>query len=292
MTRENVLFVTLDSCRLDTAIKAQTPNLDFLGPMIPCFATATFTLPAHLSFFAGFLPVPMIRCTYLGGYDRLWRSRAARPSSLNVYEWISKPTIIEHYREFNYSVLGIGGVQFFDPANGSNILPYLFDRFDYYGVEAGAGLGENGKSDTIFTSTRLEDLVDAALGAEPFFAFANLSETHFPYLSPGCTDNSLTQMALSTIRSTGPDKVRSGYTEHELLNLLRPARLRQMEALQWIDKAFARATKMLTRASRPTVVVVCADHGESFGENGFIGHGHPAPEVMNIPMWIGRIDVE
>jgi len=286
LTEENVLFVTIDSCRLDTARAVATPNFDRIGPMIACHTTATFTLPAHLSFFAGFLPVPIQPQPVFRNYDRLWRSRAARYTSKRVYQWVESSTIIEHYRAQGYSTIGLGGVQFFDTANPANILPALFDRFDYCGLRAGQAL--DGGEHT-FTAHALESVV-AGLGARtPSFVFANLSETHFPYLSPGCADDARTAIALDIMRRGAADKRVVGISEHELIDRLRPARMRQCQALQWVDSVFGRIAGALLQLSLPTLVVVCADHGDSFGERGMIGHGHPAPEVMEVPMWVGRI---
>src|SRR4051812_24128091 len=61
----NVLFVTLDCLRFDVAARAlgtgRTPNLAAVLPA-PGWerreTPGTFTLPAHLAFFAGFLPTP------------------------------------------------------------------------------------------------------------------------------------------------------------------------------------------------------------------------------------------
>jgi arylsulfatase A-like enzyme len=37
---------------------------------------------------------------------------------------------------------------------------------------------------------------------------------------------------------------------------------------------------------RPTLVVICGDHGECFGEDEHWGHGFYHPKVMEVPMII------
>lgn len=286
MTPENVLFITIDSCRLDTARTATTPNLDRLGPLIACHTTATFTLPAHLSFFSGFLPVPMKPCKFLGEYDRLWRSLAARPTAMSVYQWIETATVLEHYRQAGYRVLGTGGVQFFDPSNSANLLPTMFDIFDYHGIPAGNLVPANLP---ILTANALEPVIRDALGQPPFFAFANMNETHYPYLSPDCSNDSGTAVALGIMQDAAAVKRYTKVKEPELRRLLAPALKRQREALQWIDRRLGRVMALLMEAAQTTLVVVCSDHGDSFGEGGFIGHGHPGAEVMAVPMWVGRV---
>jgi hypothetical protein len=55
----NIVLVTLDSCRFDSAQLAATPALDTLGSMRMAETFGTFTLPAHAAIFGGFLP----KCT-------------------------------------------------------------------------------------------------------------------------------------------------------------------------------------------------------------------------------------
>lgn len=286
MSRDNVVFVTLDSCRLDTARLAATPNLDRVGPLTACHTTATFTLPAHLSFFSGFLPVPKEAHKYLGEYDRLWRSRAARPTSKRVYQWIEAPTIIEHYRSDGYFIRGLGGVQFFDPANPANMLPAMFDDFEFHGASAAQSLVDTGE---VFTAQAMEALLTTRRQDAPFFVFANLSETHFPYRSPGCAHDEATSAALDIMRAGATDKRIDGFDDPNLCVTLAAAHRLQVHALEWIDGVLGRVLTVLSALPDPTLLVVCADHGESFGERGMIGHGHPAPEVMDVPMWVGRI---
>ena len=39
-----------------------------------------------------------------------------------------------------------------------------------------------------------------------------------------------------------------------------------------------------------TIVVLCADHGEAFGEDGYWGHGVNHPTVLTVPLAIFRLD--
>src|SRR5262245_31779315 len=73
--RTGVLFVTLDCLRLDVARacleQGRTPNLAAVLPSSGWEARetpGTFTLPAHLAFFHGFLPTP----TTQGPHPRLF----------------------------------------------------------------------------------------------------------------------------------------------------------------------------------------------------------------------------
>ena len=39
-----------------------------------------------------------------------------------------------------------------------------------------------------------------------------------------------------------------------------------------------------------TLVVLCGDHGECFGEDGYWGHGVNHPKVLEVPLAIFRLD--
>src|SRR5947208_4142779 len=76
--RTNVLFVTLDCLRLDSARRClggrRTPALARVLPPDGWEARetpGTFTLPAHLAFFHGFLPTPLPQ----GPHPRLFALR-------------------------------------------------------------------------------------------------------------------------------------------------------------------------------------------------------------------------
>lgn len=57
MKKYNIIFITLDSCRYDTAKKAKLPNINgLLGKPVCAEADGTYTYPSHQSLFLGRLP--------------------------------------------------------------------------------------------------------------------------------------------------------------------------------------------------------------------------------------------
>jgi arylsulfatase A-like enzyme len=56
----------------------------------------------------------------------------------------------------------------------------------------------------------------------------------------------------------------------------------QAAALAYTDEHLARLLKQLTRKRR-WLVIMCADHGDTFGEGGFRGRGIAHPAVLNVP---------
>ena len=53
----NIMWLVFDSCRYDSLVEAATPYLDKQGKIYKAFTPGTYTLPAHISFFTGILPL-------------------------------------------------------------------------------------------------------------------------------------------------------------------------------------------------------------------------------------------
>ncbi|WP_150250374.1 sulfatase-like hydrolase/transferase [Nocardiopsis deserti] len=290
LAEHSVILVTLDSCRYDVAASAHTPNLAKLGPLLRAESPGTYTLPAHAALFNGFLPRPVSGPLTLGGnsVDTIWRSAAARPSKRHAAVPFDGPTLMAHYSRKGYRVVGAGGVTFFDSSDPANGLPGLFPEFHYFGrpsrsqTTPEARVTDRGE-DLPLAHTRT--LADLCLEAERFFLFVNCSSTHIPYTTPfsPLTERNkellhrLYQLHDSQQDTSGDNALTSDDTE-VLLDL-------QRRALEWADTRLGDLFSRL-ETQRP-LMVVCADHGEEFGEGGRFGHAHPHPTVTTVPLWCG-----
>ena len=67
------------------------------------------------------------------------------------------------------------------------------------------------------------------------------------------------------------------------------AYLHQMEAAAFLD---SRLPRLFSDLPGDTIVILCADHGECFGEDGYWGHGVNHPRVLEVPLAIFRLDGE
>ncbi|UQA96919.1 sulfatase-like hydrolase/transferase [Streptomyces halobius] len=289
----NTLFLTIDSCRVDTAASAMTPALDRLGPFVVAETAGTFTLPAHWAFFSGFLPKPLDGQQFLGRYQQLW-SHACRAWKRSTYVVFESPTIVEHYARAGVFTAGLGGVPFFDPAMPSSVLPALFPHFRYRGERAGApttAIDPDLPTHRPLPTEQLEEFTNQLLRGEPFFGFVNFPETHFPYCTPsaGTLDDALVEALREMgrhIHRRAPLHGDSSLWEEGRLEAVRKL---QVQALEWVDGHLADMFTALAGAARDTLVVVCADHGQSFAERGLVGHGNTTPEVLRVPLWVGRL---
>lgn len=291
LRERDVILITLDSCRYDTAVHASTPNLDRLGPLHRAETAGTFTLPAHVAFFTGLTPALTEGKHILGGtpHDTVWRSAAARPSARRAAVPFTGRMLMDHYRRNGHRVLGAGGVTFFDPDEPANWLPGLFDEFRYFGRPNRTAVRSRirDRADDL-TLAHVDELADTCLAGGRFFLFLNCPSTHVPYTTPYSLLDDEKEKLLDRLYALHDSKAFAfdAFTSEEL------ATLRQMQvyALQWADRQLGRLFDLV--AHREPLVVVCADHGEEFGDGGRYGHGHPHSTVTTVPLWSGLLTPE
>lgn len=286
----DVVFVTLDSCRYDTAREARTPNLDRLGPLVEAETSGTYTLPAHAAFFNGRLPVPVRSPYRIAGatYRFVWRSEAARVTDAAVAVYTAGPTVMHHYRSRGYLVLGAGGVSFFDPAVPSNWLPGLFDDFRYFGLDQRVGrvlAAAIRDRDTTLSLSHVDTLARRCRAAPRFFLFVNCPSTHFPYCTPANRLTRTTRRLLVEVTRAQYSKWNAEPRGHISPDDVVTLREMQKSALEWADDRLGELFARLR--DRQPLVVVCADHGEEFGDGGRFGHGHAHGTVTTVPLWCG-----
>lgn len=106
----------------------------------------------------------------------------------------------------------------------------------------------------------------------PQYLIINVCETHYPYWD-GAYDPLLSPYCLH------------GFATHEaLLSMLR---LRQIEAIRYLDSIIPRLYALLPS---DTYMTITADHGDCFGEDGFVGHGEVWNKmVLEVPFLEGRV---
>ncbi|GAA4899035.1 STM4013/SEN3800 family hydrolase [Streptomonospora salina] len=293
LATRDVVLVTLDSCRYDTARTADLPALSSLGPLQRAESPGTFTLPAHAAMFTGFLPRPTEGCVEVAGkrLGSIWRSAAARGRPGDGGISFRAPTLMDHYADQGYRVLGAGGVTFFDPTHPCNSLPTRFPEFRYFGRVAASPADAAARvvdRDTSLTLAHVDELAQTCLQAERFFCFINCPCTHIPYTSPAAVLSEATAVLLERLyrlHDAGPSAAAP-----RPLDAAEAATLQNMQrrCLEWADARLGRLFVQL--AHRRPLVVVCGDHGDEFGEDGRYGHGHPHPTVTTVPLWCGLLE--
>ncbi|MGI5337349.1 STM4013/SEN3800 family hydrolase [Streptomyces sp. CA-181903] len=248
-TGTNILFVTLDSLRYDVARTAhemgQTPHLTALLPTSGWerrHTPGSFTLPAHMAFFSGFLPkLPQPKQP-----PRLWECRPPAFKTIDPGTFVfDAPNLLAGVAQHGYSTVCIGGVTYFSRETPlGSVLPAMFDE-DHWRPEFCSPEPD---------STRHQ--VDHALAvaskhaSRPLFLFLNVSATHVPH---------------GHYLDRSDDDMRS-----------------QRAALAYADAHLGRLITELTEKQR-WLIILCSDHGDAYGDDGYHGRGIAHPVVMNVP---------
>jgi hypothetical protein len=250
--RANLLWVTFDCLRLDVARSAltagKTPTLAGILPpdgWEERETPGTFTLPAHLAFFHGFLPTP----TTPGPHPRLMALEFEGSLTIapETYVFHGADNVISGLRNLGYRSFCVGGVGFFNQRNPLGcVLPGYFDE-SVWSPSLGVA-DRNSTQNQVRTACRW--LAELPIG-QLALLFINISATHPPhaFYLPGAEADS-------------------------------PAS--QAAALAHVDGELPPLFASL-RARGPCFCLFMADHGEAHGEDGRRGHRIAHPTVTTVP---------
>ena len=264
----DILFVTLDTLRLDVARTAMesglTPNLQGVvpnGQWEHRHTPGNFTFAAHQAFFAGFLPTP----AKPGQYARLFAAKflgsETTTESTCVFE---APDMIEGLADRGYHTVCIGGVGFFNKLTPLGcVLP---DRFAQSHWSPKLGVTERDS-----TKNQIDVALQSLKKVEPnkrIFLFINISALHQPnciYVEGENEDSPATQAAALA------------YVDSQLPRLFDAFRNRRLGNGQSNDPQATPADR------NQTLCILTSDHGTAYGEDGYYGHRICHPVVWNVP---------
>lgn len=247
----DLLFMTLDTLRFDVADRecreGRTPNLAALlpgGRWQKRHTPASFTLPAHQAFLAGFLPTPITP----GPHPRLFAPRfegsATTVDETFVFDAADLATGLG---QVGYRTICIGGVGFFNQRTPlGRLLPDLFDE-SHWSEELGVTNPDSTRCQVERACARLEAMPPATR----CFLLVNVSALHQPnrcYLDGGAEDSIESHAA----------------------------------ALRYVDSQLPALFAAL-RQRGPALCIICSDHGTAYGEEGYSGHRLGHPVVWEVP---------
>lgn len=256
---ESVLLITLDSCRYDTFVTTDAPHLKAIGPLYRAMAPSHFTYGSHASMFVGFTP-----CVADGApipfanpkFARIFKMQSLGYSGQAApYFELEGRNIVDGFRRRGLLTLGSGALGWFNPALPGSAA--LIDDFEHFHHPSGVpgGLREQ----LAWVERQL------ALADRPVFLFLNIGETHVPYHHEGA----------SWDPAHNPCVPFAGATNDATL-----CRQRQADCLRFIDAELA----PLLEAFAEAAIVLCADHGDAWGEDGQWEHGIPHEKVFEVPL--------
>ena len=248
--KANFLFITFDTLRYDVACAelaaGRTPCLASVLPphgWEKRHAPGTFTYASHCAFFAGFLPTPATP----GNHERLFALGFAGSTTTGSASCVFETgDIVSGFATQGYRTLCIGGVGFFKKENPlSCVLPGMFQE-SYWEPDFGVTDPQSTQHQVAFAVQRMRDL-----GDEKLFLFMNISALHQPncFYLPGATADSIETHAA---------------------------------ALRYADSQLAPLFEAF-RERGDTFVILCSDHGTTYGEDGYTGHRLAHEQVWNVP---------
>ena len=260
------LLVTYDSCRLDVLQAAHTPVLDSYAQIVAAQTPANFTYAAHQAFFVGMLPNALEPLPY---YNRFIHQLLALGAvgEIHVVDKAcahrvdSDVNLVAGLSAAGYQTVGAGAMNWFK----QTALTRWFEKFSYTGTDAEAQIDY------------LRREIDPS---RPFFGFVNFGETHDPFDFKGKPDHC-------------PIEVQSRLIEWPPVQNGRPvgrhseAWGHQVRSAEFLD---AQLPRLFDGLPGSTTVILCGDHGEAFGEDGYWGHGVNHPSVLTVPLAIFRLD--
>ena len=264
MASPDVLLISLDSCRYDTFASAHAqgslPCLEAVGPLHKAAAPSYFTFGSHAAFWMGFTPGVL-------GASKPWLNPKAGKlfrmshsghfgSDTHQAFRLEGSNIVEGFRRQGYRTIGTGAVEWFNTASETgSVLAAPFERFQF------AGNTWSLRHQLAWIDDELSDTpVD-----QPVFLFLNVGETHVPYWHEGA----------SWDRWPSPCVPFGG----EACSATESSR-RQSACLVWVDQQLG---PLLQRFANGTVLV-CADHGDCWGEDGLWEHGVSHPATLTVPL--------
>jgi len=247
---KNQMLITLDSLRWDVFANA-APNL-YLGQFEydMAYTHATYTLPAHVAFFTGKLPH-----TFKGEFDTCARS-ARRLTGIPQWRLMNPESdgpavmklqgkdIVDGFNKKGYRTIGTGAVSWFNTSKPAHIP--VIDNFQHYKF-----FGEY-----TYAPHQLQFVCNHIMSSDqPYFAFINLGETHHSF-----------RINVREPATAYGNKQRCLIAQTKCLNYLDGMLAAFIESLENID------------------IIVCADHGDCFGEDGLWGHSFYHPKVIEVPI--------
>ena len=312
----NLLWISLDSVRRDALScygggsprapgVATSPQLDALAGagvrLENAYASSSWTLPTHLSLFTG---TQELVHGVDQDQDRLPPDSRLLTETLQAAGWRTAGFFSGPYLE---AAFGFGrGFERYERCYGPELA--RASQADFGDAQGSAydprqpasttqQLSHRDVSSKRVTDAALAELEAQHAAGRPWFLFLHYFDPHYDYIPPAPYDQLLdpdysgpvsgkdffTDPAISTPDPREP----SGRIRHASKRDLDHVRALYLGELAWVDAQIGRVLERLDElglAAR-TLVVVSADHGDEFFENGGIGHRRTlAEEVVRVPL--------
>lgn len=258
----NLVFITYDSCRLDSALAARARNLKRLGEIEARWSYASWTAPSHYAYMMGLVPhksPPHVYASDVYKEDfRRWTDRLEIPR-LQFETFLPELSLPAMLRKQGYRNFARVSMPVLNPFTGIN------RAFDDYKLMPNHNDFAGMVKEIAFSDT------------QPAFWFLNLGETHYPYMLkdadlPHISGLHGVTKALAKGQDAGGQVDRTEMSLEEFFSdtVMRGLHQQQIRCVEYLDGLLG---ALYDKAPQNTWFMVMGDHGEAFGEEGFFGHG-------------------
>ena len=270
----NLILITYDSCRLDSARAAKAPNLARLGQIEARYSYASWTAPSHYTFMMGLVPHTSPTKVYASEVYKddfsKWGHRLDIPD-LSFGTFLPQLSLPGMLRQYGYRTVGRVSMPVLNPYtvinNAFDDYQLMSNHNDFAGMVEGVSFSRD----------------------QPSFHFFNLGETHYPYM---LDDASLPHISglhgVAKTLSQGGDA--GGHIQHAgemgieeffSSDVMRGLHNQQIKCVEYLDGLLG---ALYDKAPSDTWFMIMGDHGEAFGEGGYFGHGPVMHEkVFEVP---------
>ncbi len=270
--KNNLVWITFDSCRHDTFAAAKTPNIDRLGETSQRYTFASWTVPAHTVYMMGISPhtsPARVNASEVYRKDFVRWSERLNVPDISFKSFLPQLSLPAFLKRQGYRTNARVSMPVLNQTTNIN------NHFDSYKL-----------MDCHYDFEAIIDSMDFSKD-QPSFYLLNVGETHYPYIVKGESADHLPRLhGVHGVFKHLDDKVASGtasdaedygFTE-EGLKVLKD---KQQSNVEHLDRLFE---KLYEKCPPNTYFMIMGDHGECFGEEGYFGHGpifHP--KVFEVP---------
>jgi len=292
----NIVLLSLDTVRADhTSLygysRKTTPELERFAAGSTVFLNATassnFTLPSHTSMFTG-LPA-----TVHGNYE-LATMGILSPDDTTMAQVLAARGYDTYSVVSNAPPLGRAfgldrGFRYLDARIEDDVRYTPRDALRQYAWHAPLLHCRRADEIEAIASALVER---TAHNPHPFFLFVNFMDAHSPYAPPGNYvgrfPGRLPNVPIEPQMDRLMDEMLHGQVQ--LSPAIRGHLISQYDAaIAFVDHHAGELIRTLRRhgAYDNTLIIITADHGEAFGDKGFIGHGNSVyQDAIHIPLLI------
>lgn len=250
----------MDSCRYDSYHAASTPNMDKLGLAERRYSYASWTSPSHYAILMGMVPHTSPRGVFASEVYKQefakWVERLGIPD-LSFKTFVPQLSLPKVLKDQGYKTIGRVSLPVLNQFTSIN------KYFDDYKL-----MSNHNDFATMVKELEFPDQT-------PRFYFFNLGETHYPYMLQGenlphisgvhGVFKKMDEFMLASKQEE--QKSADSFFEPEEMQRLHQ---QQIKCVEYVDGLLG---DLFSKCPPNTHIIVTADHGELFGEDGYFGHG-------------------